>query len=117
MVTATRDTLLAAALDSAPVCVFVADRDMRYRAVNGYACELLGYSEEELLAMRVPDVATYDEAPREYSALIETAYQQGVSRLRCKDGEELVLSYVAGELELDGEPLYVAVGYAEFAEN
>jgi PAS domain S-box-containing protein len=92
----------------------VADREMRYVAVNAYACELLGYSEEELLALRVSDVATYDEAPREYSALIENAYLQGVSRLRCKDGEELLLSYVAGELELDGQPVYVSIGYAEF---
>jgi PAS domain S-box-containing protein len=92
----------------------VADREMRYVAVNAYACELLGYSEEELLAMRVSDIATYDEAPQEYTALIENAYLQGSSRLRCKDGEELLLSYVAGELELDGEPVYVSIGYAEF---
>jgi PAS domain S-box-containing protein len=111
---ATRDSVFASALDAAPVCVFVADRDMRYRAVNAYACELLGYTEEELLAMRVSDIAAYGGAPREYDALIESAYLQGVSRLRAKDGEELVLSYVAGELELDGEQLYVSVGYAEF---
>lgn len=99
------------------MCVFVADREMRYRAVNAYACELLGYSEEELLAMRVPDVATYEEAPREYETMMETAYLQGVSRLRSKDGEELLLSYVAGELELDGETLYVSIGYAEFVDG
>ena len=114
MPAAPRDALLAAAIDSAPVCVFVADRDMRYRAVNEYACELLGYTEQELLEMRVSDVAAYDDAPREYSALMETAYLQGVSRLRCKDGEELLLSYVAGELEVDGDLVYVSVGYAEF---
>jgi PAS domain S-box-containing protein len=107
---------LATAVDAAPVCVFVADREMRYRAVNAYACELLGYTEEELLGMHVSDVATYDEAPREYQAMMQTAYLQGVSRLRCKDGEELLLSYVAGELELDGETLYVSVGYAEFVD-
>jgi len=114
MPSATRDSILAAALDAAPVCVFVADREMRYRAVNAYACELLGYTEEELLALRVSDIAAYDEAPQEYSTLIESAYLRGVSRLRAKDGEELLLSYVAGELDLDGEPLYISVGYAEF---
>ena len=112
-----RAAILATAVDAAPVCMFVADREMRYRAVNAYACELLGYSEEELLEMRVPDVATYDEAPREYQAMMESAYLQGVSRLRSKDGEELLLSYVAGELELGGETLYVSVGYAEFVEG
>jgi len=97
--------------------MFVADREMRYHAVNAYACELLGYSEEELLGMRVSDIATQAEAPREYAAMIETGYLQGVSRLRSKDGEELVLSYVAGVLELDGETLYVSVGYAEFVDG
>lgn len=97
--------------------MFVADREMRYRAVNAYACELLGYSEEELLQMRVPDIATYDEAPREFEAMVDAAYLQGVSRLRTKQGEELVFSYVAGELELEGETLYVATGYAEFSEG
>jgi PAS domain S-box-containing protein len=114
MPSAARSAILAAALDAAPVCVFVADRDMRYRAVNDYACEILGYTEEELLTMRVPEIAVHDEAPRDFSTLVETAYLRGVSRLRCKDGEELVLSYVAGELELDGEQVYVSVGYAEF---
>jgi PAS domain S-box-containing protein len=109
-----RTIVLATAVDAAPVCMFVADREMRYRAVNAYACELLGYSEQELLGMRVSDIAPYDEAPREYEAMMEAAYLQGMSRLRSKDGEELLLSYVAGELELDGETLYVSIGYAEF---
>lgn len=90
---------------------------MRYRAVNAHACELLGYPEEELLQMRVPDIAAYEEAPREYAAMVDAAYLQGVSRLRSKDGEELLLSYVAGELEVDGETMYVSVGYAEFVED
>jgi PAS domain S-box-containing protein len=111
-----RAAVLATAVDAAPVCLFVADREMRYRAVNAYACELLGYSEQELLGMRVSDIATYDEAPREYAAMMKTAYLRGVSTLRCKDGEELVLSYIAGELELEGETLYVSIGYAEFVD-
>ena len=90
---------------------------MRYRAVNAYACELLGYDEAELLTMRVPDIATYDEAPREYRSMMEAAYLRGSSRLRAKDGEELVLNYVAGEFDLEDETLYVAVGYAEFVSD
>jgi len=112
-----RAAVLAAAIDGAPVCVFVADGGMRYRAVNAYACELLGYTEEELLSMRVPDIATYAEAPREFTALVETAYLQGASPVRAKDGEELLLNYVAGELDVDGETLYVSVGYAEFVAD
>jgi PAS domain S-box-containing protein len=114
---AERAAVLATAIDQAPVCVFVADRDMRYVAVNAYACELLGYAEDELLAMRVSDIASYAEAPEEFSTMMELAYLRGVSRLRCKDGEELSLSYVAGEFELDGERLYVSVGHAEFVTS
>ena len=112
-----RNTVLASALDAAPVCVFVADGEMRYRAVNTYACELLGYTEEELLRLHVTDIATYEQAPREYSALVEAAYLRGISRLRSKDGEELLLNYVAGEFELDGETLYISVGTAEFLSD
>src|SRR5690242_20421947 len=109
-----RAAILAAAVDEAPVCVFVADRDMRYVAANAYACEVLGYSEDELRQLHVSDVATYDEAPTEYTQMIEQAYMRGTSRLRCKDGEEVVLDYVAGEVEIDGERLYVSFGRAEF---
>ena len=106
---------MATAIDEAPVCVFVADSEMRYVAVNAYACELLGYTQDELLALRVPDVATYDEAPEEYSQMMKQAYLRGRSRLRTKDGEDVFLEYVAGEVDIDGERLYVSVGRAEFA--
>jgi hypothetical protein len=49
--------------------------------------------------------------------MMHSAYLQGSSRLRAKDGEELVLNYVAGELEVGDETLYVSVGYAEFVES
>jgi PAS domain S-box-containing protein len=112
-----RFVALGAAIDAAPVCVFVADAGMRYVAVNAYACELLGYTEDELLRMRVSDVATYDEAPQEYSTMVASAYLRGSSRIRCKDGEELALRYVAGEVELDGRTLYVSIGAPEFLDE
>ena len=110
-----RAAVLGAVIDDAPVCVFVADADMRYVAVNRYACELLGYSEEELLQLSVSDLAAYDDAPAEYTQMVEQAYMQGRSRLRCKDGEQVWIEYVAGEVEMDGRTLYVSVGRAEFA--
>jgi PAS domain-containing protein len=36
--------------------VLVADRQMRYLAASAGACRVLGYSLEELLALRVTDV-------------------------------------------------------------
>jgi PAS domain-containing protein len=48
-------SLLGEAIDRGPVLVLVADEDGNYVAVNEYACELLGYTREELLAQRAPD--------------------------------------------------------------
>jgi PAS domain S-box-containing protein len=109
-----RAEVLAAAIDEAPVCVFVADEEMRYVAVNAYACKLLGFSEDELLTMRVSDVASYPEAPREYETMRKTAYLRGVSRVHCKDGDVVSLHYVAGEVEVAGERLYISIGQPDF---
>jgi PAS domain S-box-containing protein len=109
-----REAVMSAAIDDAPVCVFVADQDMRYVAVNRYACDLLGYAEEELLKLNVSDIATYEEAPREYSQMVQQAYMRGRSRLQCRDGEQVWLTYVAGEVEVDGRQLYVSVGRVDF---
>ena len=45
--------LLGEAIESGPALVFVADEEMRYIAVNQYACEALGYTRDELLGMHV----------------------------------------------------------------
>ena len=112
-----RVTMLGDAIDAAPVCVFVADAEMRYVAVNAYACELLGYTEEELLGMHVSDIATYDEAPAEYETMKASAYLRGTSRIRAKDGEELALRYVAGEVGAGDRSLYVSVGEPVFGDD
>ncbi|HZT91766.1 MAG TPA: PAS domain S-box protein [Gaiellaceae bacterium] len=109
-----REQILAAAIDDAPTCVFVANAEMRYVAVNRYACELLGYTEAELLEMHVSDVARYEHAPSEYAQMIDSAYRTGVSRIVCKDGEELLLHYVAGPCFVLGETFYVSVGRVDF---
>ena len=43
-------SLLGEAIENGPVAVFVADEHGRYVAVNRAACQLLGYTREELLA-------------------------------------------------------------------
>ena len=74
-------SLIGEALDRGPALVFVADENMHYAAVNEYACEVLGYRREELLELRVPDVASYPEAPAEYSEMVMRGERTGsVSR-------------------------------------
>ena len=61
-------SLVGEAIEGGPVAVFVADADQRYVAVNAYACRLLGYTREELLGLRVTEVAVNDGAGDDYAA-------------------------------------------------
>lgn len=51
-----RLTLLEAALAQCQDAIFLEDDQRRFVYVNGAACRLLGYSEDELLAMGPPDI-------------------------------------------------------------
>jgi PAS domain S-box-containing protein len=46
-------------LDQIPEAVFVAGPDKRFHLANQAACRSLGYTREELLALRIPDIAPY----------------------------------------------------------
>jgi PAS domain S-box-containing protein len=102
-------SLLGEAVDHGPAAVFVADEDGRYVAVNQAACALLGYTREELLELRVSDVADpagkWEQMEREGSV-------SGVSTLTCKDGTAVEFSYVAGATSVAGLLVYVSVGTA-----
>ncbi|MGB2952608.1 MAG: PAS domain-containing protein [Gaiellaceae bacterium] len=110
---AIQSTLLGDAIDSAPLAVFVADEAMRYVAVNQYACEMLGYSREELLALRITDVSAYAGAEHEYAEVVAHRRTGGVSTLRRSDGTELAFRYRTGETKVAGMTFYVAVGWPE----
>ena len=60
-----------------PCCVFVADENRRYVAVNDYACRLLGYTREELLELTVDQIARYGEAPGEYAEMVARRRPRG----------------------------------------
>jgi PAS domain S-box-containing protein len=103
--------LLGEAVDDAPVLVFVADEDRRYVAVNRYACELLGYTREELLGMSVDQVARYDDAVHEYTDFVARGYGEGTSELTRKDGLSFTFRYRARTVNVARMELYVAVGW------
>jgi len=97
--------LVGEALEAGPVAVFVADHDMRYLAVNEYACRLLGYTREELLSLSVLDVAVNPEAGRDYEEMLVNGFRTGTARLQHKNGEEIAIEYrarqtVVGRMEL-----------------
>jgi PAS domain S-box-containing protein len=102
-------SLVGEAIDRGPVAVFVADDEMRYVAVNAFACELLGYTREELLELRVPDVARRPEASEHYAEMLATRAQTGTVVLSRKDGAEVGASYFAQETTVAGMTFYVSV--------
>src|SRR4051794_24448079 len=85
--------LIGEAVDHSPLLAFVADEDMRYVAVSRSACDALGYTRDELLKLRVSDVASESTAPAEYAELIDAGFRSGRATLRTKEGESLEFTY------------------------
>ena len=102
-------SLVGEALDTGPVAVFVADDDGKYLAVNAYACELLGYDREELLRLKVTDVAVDERAAADYEALQRSGTLAGTTTLRHRDGRDLPMSYRACATTVGGMQLYIGV--------
>src|SRR5712691_6140493 len=105
--------LLGDAVEHAPVAILVADDEMRYVAVNHSACELLGYTREELVGMLVTDLARYEEAPSEFSRMLAHGSLSCTTTLRRKDGSEITLRHRSGETAIAGLTYYVAVCWPE----
>jgi PAS domain S-box-containing protein len=101
--------LLGDAVDGGPVAVFVADENQRYLAVNAYACHLLGYTREELLDLRVTEVAVNTGAPDDYDQMMRDGSHVGRTILRRKDGTELPMSFRASNATVGGMAVYVGV--------
>jgi PAS domain S-box-containing protein len=105
-------SLLGEAIENGPSAVFVADENGKYVAVNQAACSLLGYTREELLGLRVSDVARYTEASEEWSEMRQAGTRLGTSTLTRKDGTTVEFSYVAGATIVAGMPVFVSAGAA-----
>jgi PAS domain S-box-containing protein len=105
--------LLGEAVEHAPVAILVADDEMRYVAANATACELLGYTRDELLGLRVTDVATYPEAGGEFEAMITSGELVGRTTVTLKDGSRRSLRHRSCEVSIAGLEYYVAVLWPE----
>jgi len=103
--------LVGEAVDAGPALVFVADEEMRYVAVNQCACDTLGYTREELLQLRVTDVARERTSPTEYDEMLARGGRAGVSILTTKDGRDLTFEYRASQTRVAGLALFVAIGF------
>jgi len=107
-------TLLGEAVEHAPVGVFVFDEQGRYVAANAYACEQLGYTREELLELRLGDLAvSRRDAMREYERIARKEAADGVTRARRKDGTVVRLRFRARETTIAGMTFFIGIAWAE----
>jgi PAS domain S-box-containing protein len=104
--------LLGEAIESGPALVFVADEDMRYIAVNQFACDALGYSREELLALEVSDVAQEASAAGDYDEMLVRGVRHGTAVLTRKDGSTVDFFYRAAKTTVAGLTFFVSIGFA-----
>ena len=89
--------------------VLVADAQMRYLAASDSACRLLGYTREELLAMRVTEVVEETDAATRYGRMLEDGRQDGQITLVCRDGRRVRAHYDAREAQAEGVTYYVSL--------
>lgn len=103
--------LLGEAIDDGPALIFIADEEMRYIAVNECACRTLGYTREQLLALRVDEVARDPDAPTQFDEMLIRGFRHGMSVLTRKDGTTVDFLYRASKTQLAGMNFFVSVGF------
>jgi len=102
-------SLVGEALEHGPVAIFVADHDGRYLAVNAYACDLLGYTREELLQLSLGEVAVNPSAREDFDEMRRAKTNDGVTILRHRDGTELPMRFRASQTTVGGIELFIGV--------
>ena len=88
--------LMQFAFDQVPEAILVADADKRFRFANQAAYNILGYSKEELEALRIPDIAPNHDNQR---------YQEHLNELR----QGKTLSYYTTHLTKDSRKIPVEI--------
>ncbi len=103
--------LLGEAIDPGPALVFVADEDMRFVAVNEAACAALGYGREQLVGMRVTDVAADPAAAETYARIVAAGVGGGSMELVRSDGSALSVEYRSSRTTVAQLTLYVSIAF------
>lgn len=87
--------------EKSPVAVFVANREGTYIDVNPAACEMIGYSRDELLTMTTADVGVGKREPKSdptLQALKKEGHVRTHESLRHRDGHEIEVLFEAAAL-------------------
>ncbi|MHC4662670.1 MAG: PAS domain S-box protein [Planctomycetota bacterium] len=89
---------------------WINDAEGRFIDVNSSYCNMIGYTHEELLQMRIPDVEA-SETPEETVQHIKTVVEQGYDRFetrhRCKDGTLLDIEVSTRRNDVGGTDVFL----------
>lgn len=88
-------------IENAPLGIFVCDGQGKYIDVNPGACELLGYSRDELLNLSISDVAMTENDLNSFQQLKKMGAHASENKLRKKDGTTVYVSIEAVTLSSD----------------
>ena len=113
-----QETLLGEALEHAPFGAIVLDEDGRYLAANRVACELSGYTREELLEGGAHALAVDQTQVSPWMAKMASGeVTSGVAVMKRKDGTELTCEYRVGATRSGGLPFFFVVFWEPDAET
>ena len=87
----TRENKYHALFENSPYGVFLVDNNAKYIEVNDAACEMTGYSKEELLCLSIPEISSPDEEIQKqdikpFLDIKNTGKGEGIIHLVHKDG-------------------------------
>ncbi len=92
-------------IESAPDGVFITDSSLNYIYANSAACEMVGYSRDELLKLRIKDVLATEDVPGHKRTLSELQVKNRstrISHLIRKDGKKVTVDISVVKLK-DGK--------------
>jgi len=98
--------------DNANDAHFLVDRSGKFHYVNKAACRMLGYSEDKLLTLQVPDVAVLYDIEK-YQELFDSLQRKTIPPVETiakrKDGSTFSSEITVTGYQINGEPLMFAV--------
>jgi len=78
--------------------IWIVNSDLTFKYVNDSYCRMTGYSREEMMSMRIPDIEIIEDAEeikRHTEKIREQGYDVFTSKNRCKDGRIIDFSISA----------------------
>jgi PAS domain S-box-containing protein len=104
------ESLFGEALVKSDIAAFLI-QDTTIVAANEAACQLTGYTWEELVALSVTRLSAGEARPEQREAAERGEWLIGDGRVRRKDGDTLAVKYVVGRTEIAGAATYLGLAW------